>query len=64
MGLNPTDFRIDGVEPAVGKELTLDLLTQMVNRLFQLVDGSNVIGNLQAKLPMTFIAALFHQSIY
>ena len=34
----------------VGQELALDLLIQMVNIRFQLVDGSNLISNLQAKL--------------
>ncbi|MAT77766.1 hypothetical protein CMK14_21835 [Candidatus Poribacteria bacterium] len=42
----------------VGKELALDWLTQLVNRLFQLVRGSNVIGNLQAKLYG------FHRSVF
>ena len=50
MGLNPTGFQIDRVELDVGKELAFDLLTQMVNILFHLVDGSNVISNLQAQL--------------
>ena len=50
MGLNPTGSQIDGVELACWKELALDLLSQMVNILFQLGDGSNVIGHLQAKL--------------
>ena len=32
------------------KELALNLLTHIANRLFQLVNGNNVIRNLQAKL--------------
>ena len=54
MELNPRALRLTALSQHVGKELALDRLAQMG----KLVHGSNVIGDLQAKLYG------FHRSVF